>query len=269
MWIIKKTHDSPDSSLPFIDNSGLSVNANASSDMQNTGADESSSNPLSEPSLSGALKPGDSSSKPSGGGSSSSKKPITTSTAIQTGTSDTTTTTSKPNTALSSVPATSTPTNLYPASSAEYLYRDATSSDDELNFNSTLTDGGVTITGVSKTDENGIYVIPETIDGKKVVAIASHAFSDDAVKDTVRIVIFPRNVISVNVYSFYYCYNITDIYFPSHTYIAGDAFNPEKARYIITLHSPETATNRNFTKLSNFAMYQGMLFEPWIGGAID
>ncbi len=163
-----------------------------------------------------------------------------------------------------------TPSDSYPQATATYLYREANSSDDAINYSSTATNGGVTITGVKTASPNGIYVIPEKIDGKKVVAVASHAFSDDLIKDAVKVVVFPKSVISVNAYSFYSCYNITDIYFAGNTYIAGDAFAPDKRRtYIITLHCPSDATNRNFTKLSTFAMYyNNMLHESWNGGAI-
>lgn len=211
-------------------------------------------------SLTTASKPQGSSSVSSKPASSSEKTPIT---------SNKPTTPSSSN--LSSL-VTSANSSSTPDSSTVYTYRAAQSSDDELVAGSTLMNGGITITGVAKAPADGVYIIPEFIDGKKVVAVDKYAFNSEEIKDTVKVVVFPKSMLSVNVYSFYYCYNITDIYFAGEkTYIAGDAFpRPEKRNYIITLHSSGTAENRNFTKLKNFAiMYHEMLFEAWDGGAIN
>ncbi len=246
--------ENPDSNIPALSSKVDKDNTTTS----NTSSNNPSSDKTS--SLTATSKPQGSSSVSSKPESSSEKAPIASN-------KPTAPSSSNPSSPVSSANSSSTPD-----SSTIYTYRAAQSSDDELVAGSTLMNGGITITGVAKAPADGVYVIPEFIDGKKVVAVDKYAFNSEEIKDTVKVVVFPKSMLSVNVYSFYYCYNITDIYFAGEkTYIAGDAFpKPEKRNYIITLHSSGTAENRNFTKLKNFAiMYHEMLFEAWDGGAIN
>ena len=239
-------------------------NTETSSKPSQGGTTTSESNTSGSSSDGGSSKPSSkeqgSSSKMSSKASSSSTKPSSTSSP-----------TSSDN-GSSSNTSSNTSAAGYPAATAAYAYRDATSADDEFFVNSAKLLGGVIITGVTEKAPNGVYVIPEYLGGKKVVAVAKNAFTSNEIKDTVKVVVFPKTMLTVNAYSFSSCYYITDIYFASeNVYIAGDAFPREdKRNTIITLHSSNTAENRNLTRLENFAiMYQGMLFSTWNGGAID
>ena len=152
-------------------------------------------------------------------------------------------------------------------STAVYLYRDATPADD-FSANSSVTNGGVVITGVDTPSSNGVYEIPETIGGKKVVAVMNAAFCDSAVKDTVKTVIIPQNVKTINAYAFYYCYNLTDIYIKGEAVACPSVILPETAKrnFTITIHASKTCHDRNFRTYKTLCeLYWDAAFEEWNG----
>ena len=71
----------------------------------------------------------------------------------------------------------------------------------------------VVITGVKTAATDGKYVIPETLDGKKVIAIMALAFCDNNISNTVKTVFVPSTVKTIWNNAFATCYNLTDIYF--------------------------------------------------------
>lgn len=153
------------------------------------------------------------------------------------------------------------------APSVVYLYRDATPADD-FEVNSSVTNGGVVITGVETAASNGVYEIPETIGGKKVVAIMNAAFCDNSVKDTVKTVIIPKNVKTINAYAFYYCYNLTDIYIKGEAVACPSVILPEKSNrnFVVTVHASKTCHDRNFRTYKTLCeLYWDAAFKEWNG----
>ena len=147
-----------------------------------------------------------------------------------------------------------------------YLYRDATPADDYAS-NASLTAGAVVITGVETAAADGVYDIPETIGGKKVVAIMERAFCGD-VAATVKKVIIPSNVKTINAYAFYECYNMTDLYIKGEAVGCPSVIFPEKAKrnFGITVHASATCHDRNFhTYKTLCTTYFGTDFEEWNG----
>lgn len=145
-----------------------------------------------------------------------------TSSAVRTPTSGKTPTPGKTSTPANISGSGSTPSNSTPPSSqtpAEqivYTYRAAEFYDiipaaDRANKD-LLAQNAVVITGVETVAKSGVYVIPEQIDGKNVIAVMGTAFSDTQICATVKKVIFPAGIHSVWE-TFQYCENLTDLYF--------------------------------------------------------
>ena len=80
----------------------------------------------------------------------------------------------------------------------------------------------IVITKVNYKESSGNYVIPETIDGKKVAAIMPSAFSDSSISSSVKSVTLPSTVRTIWSNAFKNCYNLTDIYIKS----TQSAFTP-------------------------------------------
>lgn len=146
-----------------------------------------------------------------------------------------------------------------------YTYRDAQYGDD---FSvSTNLENCIVITGVETVSLNGEYIIPETINNKKVVAIMGLAFCDDNVKDTVKKVIVPSTVKTIWNYAFANCYNLTDIYFCGNAiYTEAKAFAEESNRNgTLTIHCSANCSDRNYRYYKNSASYYGADYEEWNG----
>lgn len=117
----------------------------------------------------------------------------------------------------SGTPSNSTPpSSQTPVEQVTYTYRDAEFYDiipaaDRAN-QELLAQNAVVVTGVETAAKSGVYVIPEQIDGKKVVAVMGSAFSDTQICSTVKKVIFPASIHSVWE-KFQFCSNLTDMYF--------------------------------------------------------
>lgn len=146
-----------------------------------------------------------------------------------------------------------------------YLYRDARRGDD-FYANATL-ENAVVITGVSTPSQDGTYAIPDTLDGKTVVAIMGFAFSDDNVRDTVKQVVVPDSVKTIWNYAFAECGQMTDIYF------CGDAIYTEAFAFAdvadrvgtLTIHCAASCNDRNFRYYKTSASNYDALYEEWNG----
>ena len=126
-------------------------------------------------------------------------------------------------------------------------------------------ENAVVITGVSVPSSNGEYIIPDTIDNKKVIAIMGLAFCDDNIKDTVKKVIVPASVKTIWGNAFANCYNLTDIYFCGNAiYVEGNAFAPKATRNeTLTIHCSYDCSDRNSRYYRNSAAYYDANYEEW------
>ena len=150
-------------------------------------------------------------------------------------------------------------------STATYVYRYAKYGDD---FSvSTDLDDCVVITGVSTASSNGEYIIPETLGGKKVIAIMGLAFCDDNIKHTVKKVVVPASVKTIWGNAFANCYNLTDIYFRGQSiYVEGNAFAAKTNRTgTLTIHCSYNCSDRNLRYYRNSASNYNALYEEWDG----
>jgi hypothetical protein len=146
-----------------------------------------------------------------------------------------------------------------------YIYRDAKYGDD-FSVSANL-ENAVVITGVKTTAADGKYIIPETLDGKKVIAIMALAFCDDKISSTVKTVIVPSSVKTIWNNAFANCYNLTDIYFKGNSiYTESNAF-PEtsKRNGTLTIHCSANCSDRNYRYYKNSASYYDAKYEEWNG----
>lgn len=150
-------------------------------------------------------------------------------------------------------------------SSAEYVWRAATQKDD---FNTAAnTENCVVITGVKTAAADGEYIIPDTIGGKKVIAITGAAFSDENIKHTVKKVIVSANVKTIWNYAFGGCENLTDIYFKGKSiYTEAFAFKISGSRAgTFTIHCSADCNDRNFRYYKNTAPNYDAVWKEWNG----
>lgn len=128
-------------------------------------------------------------------------------------------------------------------------------------------ENSIVITKVNTAAADGVYVIPETIDGKKVRAIMAGAFSDPKVSKTVKSVTLPASVKTVWSGAFENCYNLTDLYLKSPVVeLYKDSF-PEvsKRNFTITIHCKKDCRNFNYYYYSNIANQYSAEYEEWNG----
>lgn len=162
----------------------------------------------------------------------------------------------------SSSTTTSTPSE---TTTITYIYRDAKYGDD-FSVGANL-ENSVVITGVKTASANGEYKIPDTIDGKKVVAIMGLAFCDEGISSTVKKVIVPTNVKTIWNNAFANCYNLTDIYFCGNSiYTESNAF-PEisKRNGTLTIHCSANCSDRNYRYYKNSASHYDAEYKEWNG----
>lgn len=146
-----------------------------------------------------------------------------------------------------------------------YLYRDAQYGDD---FSvSTNLENCVVITGVKTAATDGKYVIPDTLDGKKVIAIMALAFCDNNISNTVKTVFVPSTVKTIWNNAFATCYNLTDIYFKGTSiYTESNAFAPSSKRNgTLTIHCSANCSDRNYRYYKNCASSYNAKYEEWNG----
>lgn len=120
---------------------------------------------------------------------------------------------------------------------------------------------------ISTASSTGEYTIPETIDGKKVIAIMGFAFCDDSIENTVKRVVVPATVKTIWNYAFADCYNLTDIYFCGNAiYVEGNAFaNQANRTGTLTIHCSANCSDRNYRYYKNNASNYDALYEEWNG----
>ena len=148
---------------------------------------------------------------------------------------------------------------------AVYTYRDAQYAIDDYLVTSNV-ENCVVITGVSTPASDGIYRVPSTIDGKKVIAIQRSAFNGENVKKTVKQVYLPETVRTVWEFAFSGCVNLTDIYFSANSiHIDIQAFaSKEKRNVPLTIHCSYNCNNRDFRYYRNIAnSYYDAVYEEW------
>ena len=167
----------------------------------------------------------------------------------------------------------STQSEVPPPSKTEavYIYRDAVATDCYPPGHAVydVTDV-IVITGVSSPSSDGIYVIPEKINGKKVGAIMPSAFNDPAISSTVKKVVIPATVRSIWQNAFSNCYNLTDIYIYSKVVeIYENSFaDVSKRNGSLTIHCTRDCRNFEFYYYRNIAGNYGAAYKEWNGGDI-
>lgn len=152
-----------------------------------------------------------------------------------------------------------------PPSTVTYTYREAKQGDD-FYVHYAFPDNAIVITGVSAASDDGLYIIPEKIDGKPVVAIMANAFY--SVRDTVKKVVIPSTVKTVWNYAFAGCRNMTDIYFCGKSiYVEAQAFEEASSRAgTLTIHCSADCSNRNLYYYKNIAQNYDATYKEWNGG---
>ena len=161
-------------------------------------------------------------------------------------------------------------------SQVTYTYRDAKTLDLLVNLSdprrsnfSELVENAVIITGVEKPAQDGVYIIPEQIDGKTVVAVDDHAFSSYSICSDVKVVMIPAGVHTLSE-RFNYCNNLTDLYFCGKSIVIdgyGGPSMPNKEQ--LTIHAAPDAVCYNniqlITPIKERAEKYGITFEEWDG----
>ncbi len=165
----------------------------------------------------------------------------------------------------SSVNSSSTNSSASDTVELNYTYRDAVLGDD-INGYADISNC-VVIIGVKQPKADGVYEIPNTIGGKRVLTIATEAFQAENIKLTVKELILPENVRNLANSCLFYCVNLTDIYIKGEgVHIGSGCFPPTQRRnFTITLHCSATCHDRNFTKMSLIANYNDLVFDEWNG----
>lgn len=195
----------------------------------------------------------------------SNKNNTTNSTSNSTSANSTSSSNKTDNDSSNTSSTTSTTTTPSQTTTVAYIYRDAKYGDD-FSVSANL-ENAVVITGVKNASADGKYIIPETIDGKKVVAIMALAFCDDSISSTVKTVIVTSSVKTIWNNAFANCYNLTDIYFKGNSiYTESNAF-PEtsKRNGTLTIHCSANCSDRNYRYYKNSASYYDAKYEEWNG----
>ncbi len=125
-----------------------------------------------------------------------------------------------------------------------WTYRNATTYDYYKNYNKIEAYDAIIITGFTNIPSNGIYDIPEKIDGKIVVGIDmsdSGAYTFNSVGSTVKKVYLPKHLNKINGNIFSSCVNLTDIYIHGdYLYMVPSALPEKSARSSkLTLHTTD------------------------------
>lgn len=159
----------------------------------------------------------------------------------------------------------STPTNTQP----KYTYIEATAQNAYPTGYSAMyaPENAVVITKVNYKEESGNYIIPDTIDGKKVAAVMPSAFSDSSISSSVKSVTLPSTVRTIWNDAFKNCYNLTDLYLKSAVIgIYENAFPASVNRNgKITFHCKRDCRDFNFYYYRNIAERYDATYEEWNG----
>lgn len=159
----------------------------------------------------------------------------------------------------------STPTNTQP----KYSYIEATIENAYPTGYSAMyaPENAIVITKVNYKEESGNYVIPDTIDGKKVAAIMPSAFSDSSISLSVKSVTLPATVRTIWGDAFKNCLNLTDLYIKSTVIgIYENAFPASVNRNgKITFHCKRDCRDFDFYYYRNIANKYDAEYEEWNG----
>lgn len=172
---------------------------------------------------------------------------------------------STPSTSPSVAPSTEPPTTPSTEPSAPpvsqqvvYNYR-LVASGEEYSAGYVNSSNDIIITGIATPSSNGEYTIPDYIDGKRVLVIASNAFTGSGAKK----VVIPATVKTIWGNAFTGC-PLTDVYFcGSAIYAAGNAFTGITGS--LTIHCSATCSDRNYRYYKNTAPNYGAVFAEWNG----
>lgn len=160
------------------------------------------------------------------------------------------------------------------ATKPTYSYRDALYTECYMYDNqpqNLYMENHIVITGVYGVAGDGVYEIPETINGKKVVAVMQSAFSDPSVSANVKKIILPSTVRSVWENAFSDCYNLTDIYFRSKSISVSQlAFaDISKRTSTLTIHCSSDCKDAKFFYYKTIASTKyNAVYQLWDGGEI-
>lgn len=158
-----------------------------------------------------------------------------------------------------------TPTNTQP----KYTYIEATFENAYPTGYSTIyaPENAIVITKVNHKEESGNYVIPDTIDGKKVAAVMPLAFSDASISSTVKSVTLPSTVRTIWGDAFKDCFNLTDLYIKSAVIgIYEDAFPASSNRNgRLTIHCKRDCRDFDFYYYRNIASRYDANYIEWNG----
>lgn len=149
-----------------------------------------------------------------------------------------------------------------------YTYRTAVIGDD---YSSAYIpdENDIIITGIENPEPSGIYYVPNSIDGKRVLGIDPLAFSDKKLCETVKKVIISDKIKTVWENAFASCVNMSDIYLAGESiYIDAAAF-PQKRNGALAIHCSDTCNDRNFRLYKNNAEIYGAVYEYWDGGDLS
>ena len=156
---------------------------------------------------------------------------------------------------------------------ATYIYRDAVAADcyTPTNIPAQPISDVIVITGVSTPASDGVYNIPETIDGKRVGAIMPNAFCDSAISATVEKVVIPTTVKTIWKNAFSSCNNLTDIYLLGKTIdIFEEAFaNASDRTGSLKIHCAYDCKTFAFYYYRNIADRYHATYHEWNGGDVE
>lgn len=139
-----------------------------------------------------------------------------------------------------------------------YSYRLVASGEE---YNAGYINGGsdIIITGVTTPSSTGEYTVPDYIDGKRVLVIASNAFTGSGAKT----VVISDTVKTIWGNAFAGC-PLTDIYFSGNAiYAEGEAFSGITGK--LTIHCSATCSDRNYRYYKNTASNYGAVYAEWNG----
>ena len=123
--------------------------------------------------------------------------------------------------------------------------------------------GEAVITSVTLSSD-GIYVIPDTLDGYPVIAVAETGFSE--VAQTVKKIVLPSSVRSVYGRAFKTCCNLSDLYLCGEKVSMADYALPsvDYRTTTVTIHCSSTCENDAYRRYCNIASYDfGALYDEW------
>ena len=164
-----------------------------------------------------------------------------------------TTVTTVPTTAPTTTKPATTPTTLPTASNgAQYLYRAAKAGD--MYYSYQLSGNQIVITGIENPADDGVYHIPDTIDGKTVIAIISSAFYNSGATE----VYIPASVTTIHKFAFFGC-PLSNVYFiGKRIYCYEDTFPSG-----FTLHCAPECQGADGKYYMDYAFDYGATWKEW------